>query len=160
MWIRRLKHSAQVLQGRAASVSSFLEKRHVSHCANKQGQSSPSSDAASVHAVGAAISEPAISEGEASPAQLLPAPTFPSVKKIEEHNLAHLPYRSWCKYCIMGRRPNATHRTHSSKERAISLLVGDCRVVRSIKDNPCLSLFVRRIYPFQALIAMKHLNRL
>ena len=30
-------------------------------------------------------------------------PKLPSKKEVEEHNLSgHMPYRSWCTFCVMG----------------------------------------------------------
>ena len=39
------------------------------------------------------------------PGECLPAPKSPSAKEIAFHNLTHLPYRSWCRYCAAARRP-------------------------------------------------------
>ena len=76
---------------------------------------------------------------EATAARAYPAPAFPSAKEVEEHNLTHVPYRSWYTYCIMGRRPNAAHKTRHSKEISVLLLVGDYCFVRSAKDNSLLT---------------------
>ena len=37
-------------------------------------------------------------------------PKEPSDEERREHNLTHLPYRSWCKYCVGGRGKEAPHR--------------------------------------------------
>ena len=29
-------------------------------------------------------------------------PTLPSVAEVQEHNVTHLPFRNWCRHCIMG----------------------------------------------------------
>ena len=36
-------------------------------------------------------------------------PKAPSREAQARHNLTHLPYASWCPWCIMGRRANAPH---------------------------------------------------
>ena len=37
-------------------------------------------------------------------------PRLPSKKEVEEHNLSgHMPYRSWCTFCVMGRGKAAPH---------------------------------------------------
>ena len=33
----------------------------------------------------------------------LPDPHQPTLEEIEQHNLTHLPYRSWCRHCVRGR---------------------------------------------------------
>ena len=38
------------------------------------------------------------------------APAMPSAKEIEEHNLTHFLYRSWCDLCIKGRGKDEQHR--------------------------------------------------
>ena len=37
-------------------------------------------------------------------------PHQPIVKEHQEHMTTHRPYRSWCKFCLMGRGVNAPHR--------------------------------------------------
>ena len=37
-------------------------------------------------------------------------PKLPSKKEVEDHNLAgHMPYRSWCTFCVMGKGKAAPH---------------------------------------------------
>ena len=41
----------------------------------------------------------------------------PSTEQVERHKVTHLPYRSWCKHCVMGRgvgRPHTTSTTQSA----------------------------------------------
>ena len=41
----------------------------------------------------------------------------PTADQVERHRVSHLPYRSWCKQCVMGRgvgRPHATTTQTSS----------------------------------------------
>ena len=37
----------------------------------------------------------------------LPAPDLPSRREVEEHNLSHIPFRSWCNPCLRGRGRSA-----------------------------------------------------
>ena len=37
------------------------------------------------------------------------SPLLPSAKEIDEHNLTHFPYRSWCRHCVRGRGKEASH---------------------------------------------------
>ena len=36
-------------------------------------------------------------------------PRQPSAEEVEEHRCAHLPFRDWCKWCIMGRGRGLQH---------------------------------------------------
>ena len=37
-------------------------------------------------------------------------PKLPSKEEVEEHNLTHLPYRSWCRHCVRGRGKEMPHK--------------------------------------------------
>ena len=50
------------------------------------------------------------SEEEAEPLRPARDPGAPSDKQIEDHRLAHLPYRTWCKWCNLGRGRGLQHR--------------------------------------------------
>ena len=41
--------------------------------------------------------------------RLLPDPKLPSKQEVDKHNITHLPYRSWCPHCIMGKGKAASH---------------------------------------------------
>ena len=56
-------------------------------------------------------------EAEIEPLRVAPSPKLPSPADVEEHRLTHNPYRSWCKFCVMGRglgekRGHHTGRVH------------------------------------------------
>ena len=62
---------------------------------------------------GEAIGERAEHSGageEGRAPNVLRGPTRVSRREIEEHELTHTPYRSWCRYCVRGRARNAPHR--------------------------------------------------
>ena len=40
---------------------------------------------------------------EVEPIATAPSPTAPSPAEIEEHRLTHIPFRNWCRECMMGR---------------------------------------------------------
>ena len=46
-------------------------------------------------------------------------PIMPSEDEIEEHNLTHLPYRSWCVHCVRGRGEATPHRMMERDEDAV-----------------------------------------
>ena len=46
---------------------------------------------------------------------------MPSQEEVEKHNLTHLPYRSWCKHCVMG-KSKGQHHCKSSKKRSVPVV--------------------------------------
>ena len=55
-----------------------------------------------------------LSEGETEEARRpigLHNPRLPSRQEVEEHELTHLPHRSWCTHCVRGTCTNKHHRT-------------------------------------------------
>jgi hypothetical protein len=46
------------------------------------------------------------------------APFRPSVKEVEEHNLTHLPYRSWCIFCVKEKSKDDPHRRRLKDEES------------------------------------------
>ena len=40
---------------------------------------------------------------EVAPLKTAPAPIKPCAADVEEHNITHMPYRSWCDSCVGGR---------------------------------------------------------
>ena len=46
-------------------------------------------------------------------------PKLPNQAEIDEHNLTHLPYRSWCTHCVRGRGETHPHKRHADEDRAI-----------------------------------------
>ena len=53
--------------------------------------------------------------GEATPSFGFRKPVLPSRKEIEDHERTHLPFRDWCKHCVMGRARNELHKKDSSQ---------------------------------------------
>jgi len=50
-------------------------------------------------------------------------PHCPSIEEIEEHRRTHIPYRAWCRFCVMGRGVGAPHfaTAHESKVPIVGL---------------------------------------
>ena len=46
-------------------------------------------------------------------------PQMPSPQEVESHRLIHLPFRNWCKWCIMGRGRGLQHRGCSASTIAV-----------------------------------------
>ena len=80
-------------------------------------------------------------------------PYQPTAKEVELHNLTHGVYRSWCPFCVAGRRPNSAHKK-ADKSRTIPLLVGDYAFVRDSRDSELLTMFVAKLLPYGVVFAM------
>ena len=46
---------------------------------------------------------------EAAKVRLLPSPTPPSRQEMLEHNISHMPFRSWCPHCVAGKAKANKH---------------------------------------------------
>ncbi len=46
---------------------------------------------------------------DVEPPRKSPDPQLPTAQEIEEHRLIHVPFRCWCKWCIMGRGRGQQH---------------------------------------------------
>ena len=87
------------------------------------------------------------------PALCLPCPKTPSAAQVANHNITHMPYRSWCPHCVASRRPNSQHRSSSSEsERSDPLLVADYCFLRSSDDTVLSTVLVARLYPSRAML--------
>ena len=47
---------------------------------------------------------------EVEPVKVSADPRLPSAEEVETHRCDHIPYRSWCKWCVMGRGRGEQHR--------------------------------------------------
>ena len=56
---------------------------------------------------------------EVEPLRSAPAPKLPSAAEVEEHRLTHAQYRSWCKFCVMGRGLGERRGRHAGRAHAI-----------------------------------------
>ena len=46
----------------------------------------------------------------------MPSPIVVSKQEKEQHELTHLPFRSWCSHCVRGRARNMMHKRDQSKD--------------------------------------------
>ena len=85
----------------------------------------------------------------------VPVPEFPEPSAIEmaKHCLTHLPYRRWCRWCVMARRRGRFHRRLPPCSRSIPLLVLDDCFVEHAGDDRWLTVLVGRLYPSRAMFA-------
>lgn len=56
---------------------------------------------------------------EADTPKTLPDPGQPTLKQLERHRITHNPFRTWCKWCIMGRARGAHHSASGSSTTAV-----------------------------------------
>ena len=45
-----------------------------------------------------------------------PSPGDPTARQVEEHRRTHMPYRSWCKWCVLGRGRGSPHKSQAKSE--------------------------------------------
>ena len=60
--------------------------------------------------------------GEAEPLTTAPSPTMPSASEAEEHRITHIPYRSWCRECVMGRGLGEKRGRHHQREHKVAVV--------------------------------------
>ncbi len=62
---------------------------------------------------------PPCDEEEVFPLRRPRIPTMPSESEVEDHRKTHLPYRSWCEPCVMGRGLGEQRGAHRGREHLI-----------------------------------------
>ena len=87
-------------------------------------------------------------------AQGASTPRAPPRDVQARHNLTHLPYASWCPWCVMGRRANSPHfRSRDGAARSLPLLVLDYAFVRDREDEELATLLIGKLYPSRKVLA-------
>ena len=64
------------------------------------------------------------------------SPKDPTADEIAEHLIVHLPYRSWCDACVMGRKKTCPHNSHPDHECAVPEVSLDYCFLKDAVDNP------------------------
>ena len=82
------------------------------------------------------------------------SPVQPTEEEIALHWLTHLPYRSWCKWCVAAKRQNAPHCSLPASNREVPLLVADYCYVRDGRDQDLLTCLVAWLYPRRAIFSV------
>ncbi len=59
---------------------------------------------------GEEISIEAGNDTEVEPVKVAADPGEPTDRQIEEHRMTHIPFRSWCRWCVLGRGRGLQHR--------------------------------------------------
>ena len=52
-------------------------------------------------------------------------PGAPTPREIDEHNITHMPYRSWCSSCVSGKARDKPHRHGDQEQKSIPEIVFD-----------------------------------
>ena len=54
-------------------------------------------------------------------AMTMTMPTQPTPQEIEEHNITHMPYRSWCPICVQAKGRQANHPKQTSRQQIVKV---------------------------------------
>ena len=73
----------------------------------------------------------------------LPDPKMPSKEEVEEHYLTHLPYRSWCQFCVQGKGEVAPHLKQKKREDGLMEIRFDYCFMRT-HGSPMATVLVAR----------------
>ena len=58
-------------------------------------------------------------EKEYEPKRVMKDPGQPSKEEIDEHNIDHTPYRSWCPSCVRARAIGTPHKARRDEQRIL-----------------------------------------
>ena len=122
-------------------------------CSSHSHPISPVFMIAPLGAASSAVVSGECGDGDARVPSGLPDVPEPSAGEVARHNLTHLPYRKWCKWCVAARRSNVPHFRLPPFSRAIPLFVLDYCFIKHSGDAKFLTVLVGRLYPARALFA-------
>ena len=71
-------------------------------------------------------------------------PRQPSLQEKEEHEMTHLPFRSWCRHCIMGRGREEDCRKSMEEDRQVPEVHLDFMFMGDEKEEKTLAFLVAR----------------
>ena len=100
------------------------------------------------------VPDPPAPHESARPAKPLPEVPEPSPDEVARHMLTHLPFRRWCKWCVMARKLNLPHKTLPPFSRASPLFVCDYAFLKHNEDERFLTVLIGRAYPSRAMFAV------
>ena len=91
---------------------------------------------------------------EARRPEVLRDPGAPTPKEVEEHNVTHMPFRSWCPHCVSGKAQSRHHkRVDHQGEKQIPEVVFDYGFLGGKDDEETLAVQVARDRRTQMLFA-------
>ena len=83
-----------------------------------------------------------------------PTPKMPSPEIVAHHNRTHFPYRSWCPYCVAGRRPNSHHLSTNARDgRSLPMFHADYCFPKDSLDDEVMTVCVGTMHPSMAFFA-------
>ncbi|CAK0857324.1 unnamed protein product [Prorocentrum cordatum] len=85
-------------------------------------------------------------EEAAVPARVVKDLEAPTKEEIEQHNIGHIPYRSWCRHCVMGRGRSAAHRMLEAEKSHVIPTVGHDYGFLGRDDNPVMPMLVGKSF--------------
>ena len=88
----------------------------------------------------------------ALPARPLSSPKIMSACRRAIDDLTHLPYEPGCEICASSRRPNTHHRSLSSSEREIPIMVGIVAFLSTPRKIGPITVLVIRVYPYKLFL--------
>ena len=59
---------------------------------------------------------------EVEPLAVSPSPSKPSAAEVEEHRVTHIPFRRWCRECMMGRGLGEQRGRHQGRAHSIPIV--------------------------------------
>ena len=71
-------------------------------------------------------------------------PKMPTRTEIEEHNLTHLPFRSWCRHCVRGRGKELPHKRVGEQGEMPELHVDMCFLGEEKDPHNTITVMVAR----------------
>ena len=66
--------------------------------------------------VGAEITVEDDPDGDEEAMNVMKSPKDPSQQELEDHRTSHIPYRSWCRWCVLGRGRGLKHTTGQNSD--------------------------------------------
>ena len=82
---------------------------------------------------------------EARAPEVLRDPGAPTEKEVEEHNVTHLPFRTWCPHCVAGKAQDRPHReVKDQDEKQVPEIVFDYGFLGGKEDAETLAVQVAR----------------
>ena len=64
-------------------------------------------------------------EEEGMRAKAAPMPSQPSLEERRRHEVTHLPFRSWCRHCMLGRCKALPHTTQQHEDESVATVSMD-----------------------------------
>ena len=74
---------------------------------------------------------------QAIKARATAAPKQPTQQEVQEHNLTHMPYRSWCPICVQGMGRSTSHLQQTSRKPIIQV---DFAYLRGYEDQQAVAI--------------------